>query len=294
MRFLRGLLYVLAGLVVLVILLAGGVWLASERLLAARVTPPTATFDASGGDVARGRHFAVTVADCTGCHRTHLDGQMLIDDPMLARLPAPNLTRGAGGIGAAFTDTDFERAIRHGLAPDGTRLEVMPSRYLSVLSDADLRDVIAYVRSVPPVDRSTPPRSNGPIARLGLVLGKFTFDADHIDQAAPHPATQPPAADAAYGRYLASVAHCYGCHEENLAGGSFGGDVPAANITPAGIGTWTLGQFEATLRTGIDPRGHHLSKEMPWVDLGQMTDQELTALYAFLKTVPPVTTPKKT
>jgi cytochrome c553 len=291
MRFLRVLLYALLGLVVIVVLAAGGMWLASERVLAARITPPPATFDATRGDVARGGHFVATVLHCTGCHRAHLDGATLVDDPMIGRLAAPNLTRGAGGIGATFTDTDFERSIRRGLAPDGTRTVVMPSQYFSALSDADLRDVIAYVRSVPPVNRSTPARSLGAIARLGLVLGKFTFDADHIDQAAPHAAAQAPAADATYGRYLARIGSCYDCHSANLAGGKSMGDVPPSNITPAAIGTWSLGQFEATLRTGVDPSGRHLSHEMPWRELGKMSDQELTALYAFLKTVPPVTKP---
>jgi mono/diheme cytochrome c family protein len=290
MRFLRGLLYVVLGLVVLAVLLAGGIWFASDRALAARITPPAATFDATGGDVARGRHFVASTLDCTGCHRAHLDGATLINDPMLATIAATNLTRGAGGIGATFTDTDFERAIRHGLRPDGTRLVVMPSEAFSALSDADLRDVIAYVRSFPPVDRSTPARSLGPIGRLGLVLGKFTFEADHIDQAAPHAAAQPPAADAVYGRYLAHIGSCYDCHSANLAGGKSIGGIPAANITPAAIGTWSLGQFETTLRKGVDPSGRHL-RAMPWRAIGKMSDLELTALYTFLKTVPRVTTP---
>jgi cytochrome c553 len=291
MRFLRVLLYVVVGLVVLVALLAGGMWFASERALAARITLPAATFDATRGDVARGGHFVTSILNCTGCHSAHLDGQTLINDPMLATLAASNLTRGAGGIGATFTDTDFERAIRHGLAPDQTRLMLMPSRYFSALSDADLRDVIAYVRSVPPVDRSTPARSLGPIGRLGLVLGQFTFEADHIDQAAPRAAAQPPAADATYGRYLANIGSCYDCHSANLAGGKSIEGVPAANITPAAIGTWSLGQFETTLRTGVDPSGRHLSGSMPWRAYSKMSDQELTALYAFLKTVPPATKP---
>lgn len=67
-------------------------------------------------------------------------------------LPAPNLTAGKGGIGATYTDADWERAIRHGIGGDNRVLAIMPSNYFSHYSDADLAAVIAYLKTFPPVD----------------------------------------------------------------------------------------------------------------------------------------------
>ncbi|MBV8531225.1 MAG: cytochrome c [Candidatus Eremiobacteraeota bacterium] len=290
-RLLRIVGYLALAVVVLVFLAAGGIWFAGGRAFAARISVPPETFDARDGNVDRGKHFVMIVANCSGCHRANLGGGSIIDDPNVAVIDAPNLTAGAGGIGAKFSDTDFERAIRHGVAPDGTALAVMPSEMYSAFSDADLRDVIAYVRSVPPVNRTTKPRAIGFMGRLGIVLGKFSPDAYHIDQSAAHVASLPPAANASYGRYLVRLGNCTSCHKANFAGGKVF-DMRVANITPAAIGSWTLAQFEQTLRTGRDPSGHRLSTQMPWPEIGQMNDQELTAVYLFLKTVPPVTQAK--
>lgn len=287
-RLFRVLLYIALALVVLVLLAAGGLWLTSNRALAARVNVPTETFVASGGDAVRGRHFVTSVAHCVSCHGAGLGGSTMIDDPNVAVIYAPNLTSGAGGIGTKFSDSDFEHAIRHGVGPDGTRLLIMPADTYSGFSDADLRDVIVYLRSVPAVDNATKPRTIGPLGRLGLVMGKFSFPADEIDQSAAHVASIAPTEDATYGRYLVRLGNCAACHHANFAGGKFF-DLNVPNITPAAIGSWSLAQFEQTLRTGRDPSGHTLKTSMPWPELGQMSDRELTAIYAFLKTVPPVT-----
>ena len=72
----------------------------------------------------------------------------------------------------------------------------------------------------------------------------------------------------------------------NLAGGHYSGspsDPPASNITPAAIGTWTQADFNRTLRTGRDPRGHELNPLMPWSSYGQLDDDELTALWRYLQ-----------
>lgn len=94
---------------------------------------------------------------------------VVVDDPALGVIIGPNLTRGAGGVGGGLSDADFERAIRHGIAPDGRRLVFMPSSEYQYMSDEDLGAAVAYVRSVPPVDRSFGPlqiRMLGRAARL--------------------------------------------------------------------------------------------------------------------------------
>ena len=90
-----------------------------------------------------------------------------MDDPLLARIVPPNLTRGRGGVGATFTDADFVRAIRHGVDPSGRQLLIMPSDDYNHFSDADLGAIIAYVRSLPPINTSLP---SNDIRTLGLIL----------------------------------------------------------------------------------------------------------------------------
>ena len=93
-----------------------------------------------------------------------------------------------------------------------------------------------------------------------------------------------------YGKYLTRVGGCMGCHGTHLSGGHFAGppDVPpASNLTPTGIGTWSAAQFMLTLTKGVDPSGHELHPFMPWRTISQMTDQELEAIYDYLRSIPP-------
>jgi len=279
--------YAVIGIIGLAVLWIGGITLSGGFALASRVAVPPSSFDARGGDVQRGRHLASAVLACTDCHGADLGGAPFVSGG-IGRVAAPNLT--SAGIGHAFTDTDFERAIRHGVAPDGTRLYFMPSAAYAALSDADLRDVIAYVRSVPGVDRPTPPREFGFGGRMLAVTHTLPAAADHIDQTAPHPAFEQPAATAAYGKYLAAIAGCFECHGPDLAGGHYGphGTPRAANLTPAALGTWSQAQFATALRDGRDPNGRQLDPYMPSKAFAGMNDREIAALYTFLKTVPPV------
>jgi hypothetical protein len=78
--------------------------------------------------IARGRHGATAISRCSGCHQRDFGGQVFIEIPPVAFLYATNLTRGRGGIGGQLTDVDWERAIRHGVKPDGSVLLFMPSQ----------------------------------------------------------------------------------------------------------------------------------------------------------------------
>jgi mono/diheme cytochrome c family protein len=179
------------------------------------------------------------------------------------------------------------------MRPDGSGLLVMPSVAFSHMSDEDVRDVIAYVRSVPAVVHATPPRRIGPLARTLLALGKLSVEPDLIDLQAAHLAATPGGTTLDRGLYLERVGGCMECHGANLAGGHYEGspkDPPASNITPAAIGAWTQADFNRTLRTGHDPSGHALSTFMPWPSYGQLDDDELAALWRYLQTIPPVKT----
>src|SRR5690606_22319412 len=120
--------------------------------------------------IERGRHI-VSTRGCAECHGKDLGGNKVVDDPMVGKLHGPNITRGRGGLPEGYSDIDYIRAIRHGLSPEGRPFLLMPSEEYTRLSDEDLGSVIAYLKSVPPVDRERGPVSPGPILRTMISLG---------------------------------------------------------------------------------------------------------------------------
>jgi len=95
----------------------------------------------------------------------------------------------------------------------------------------------------------------------------------------------PKSPSAQYGEYILSYQDCRECHGSKLSGGVQG------QLAPIGPGLslvkdWTLEDFISTLRTGMDPSGHQLGKEMPWQPIGKMDNEELTAMYEYLVGLP--------
>lgn len=255
--------------------------------VAVQVPAPPADADA----IARGRHIAQT-RGCSDCHGADLGGAKVIDDPAMGRLYGPNLTRGQGGVPATMADADWVRAIRHGVARDGHGLFLMPSADYSTFTADDMGDLIAYLKSVAPVDRPSVPVSVGPVARALLLAGKIRLAADVIDHAAVRPEVVKPGVTVAYGRYLA--VGCTGCHGPNFSGGKI--DIgppdwpPAQNLTPAGdLAKWTEQDFIRALRDRVRPDGTTLNEVMP-AAFGRLDDTEIKALWAFLGTLPAAAT----
>ncbi len=238
----------------------------------------------------RGQHVATALAHCVGCHGADLGGGQFINEPPVARLWAANLTRGAGGVGGQLSDLDWERAIRHAVKPDGSPLLFMPSLEFQWLSDDDAAALIAYLKSLPPVDRVPAPNAVGPIGRLLYAKGDLVLVPAEQVQHEAHAAATPPAVTAEYGRYLAEIGGCKGCHGEGLSGGKIPGTPPdwkpAANITPAGIGHYTEEDFFRALREGKRPGNAPIDSLMPFRFTKLMTDDEIRALWLFVKTVP--------
>ena len=239
----------------------------------------------------RGEHVATALSKCVDCHGADLGGRQFIDVPPVARLYAANLTRGAGGVGGVLSNLDWERAIRHGVKPDGSALLFMPSLEFQHLSDDDVGALIAYLKSRPPVDREPAKNSVGPIGRLLYAKGDLVLlPVERVAHEA-HPSSPPAAVTAEYGRYLAEIGGCKGCHGEGLSGGRIPGTPPdwkpAANITPTGIGHYTEEDFFRALREGKRPGGVAIDSLMPYRFTKLMTDDEIRAVWLFLKTVPP-------
>lgn len=243
--------------------------------------------------VERGRHLATT-RGCNDCHGKDYGGNKVIDDPAVGRLYGPNLTPGRGGLTREFTDLDYVRAIRHGVTREGRPLVLMPAAEYTFLSDEDLGALIAYLKTLPAVDRERGPVAPGPIFRTMMAIGQVTLSADVIDHGGMRPAKVVVEPTVAYGKYLS--AGCTGCHGDNLSGGKIPGappDWPAtSNLTPHASGrlaSWSERDFFNVLRTRKRPDGTELSPVMP-ASFGQMTDVETQALWAYLRSLPPYPT----
>ena len=268
-------------------------FIGSRRLMVRGELPGEAfTIPTSAEALARGEYLMSGVTGCTGCHGENLGGTEFINDPAIGLLWAPNLTAGQGGVAAAYTDADWERSVRHGVRPNGQALLIMPAHQFTHMSDEDLGAVLAFLKTFAPVDQAVPARRVAFVGTLLIGAGMFgDLPAEVIDHAAGHPATVPVAASAEYGHYLVRLGTCVDCHGANLDGQVSGGPstgVPPANLTPAGdLANWTEADFIQTMRTGVRPDGRTLSDEMPWMFYGNMTDQDLAAIFSYLQSLPP-------
>ena len=250
----------------------------------------TITIPTDEASVARGEHVA-TLHLCRICHTEALSGQA-VSVPGLLTFGIPNLTSGVGGVGATNADEDWVRAIRHGVGHDDRGLVMMPARTFYYLSDDDLGALIAYLKSLPPVDNELPVTDLGPVGRVMLALGQLPPDiipnVTMIEHDAPRPVAPEPGVTVEYGEYLAYT--CALCHSPNFNGQTVQIDGPpvlSTNLTPGGeLHFWSEEDFVATMRTGITPSGHQLKGEMPWKYLGQMTDDELKAVWLYLQSLP--------
>lgn len=281
----------IVGLVVLVVAVVYVLsWRKMTRVHAVNVVVPR-SIPTDAAAVARGQHIATALSSCTLCHAPDLGGQTIGDTAPLGTIGGPNLTRGDGGLGRTFTDADWVRAIRHGVHRDGTSLFLMPSEAFVYMNESDLGDLIAYLKQLPPVDRSIPPVRLSPLGRALLAAGQLFMVADQT-RAIPYPAPVTPGPTAEYGRYLAGFAGCIGCHGEGLSGGRVAGGPPdappASNLTPdpTGLGKWTEADFDRALRHGVKIDGRPINVFMPWPVFSRMTDDEVRALWLFLRSVP--------
>jgi cytochrome c553 len=291
-RALRVLLVV--GVVALVILAGAAtyVFIVSQGML--RKQYPAGPLDVripvDSPSIARGGHLVQVIGACRECHDADMGGKIVADMGPVGIVAAPNLTRGRGGIGSSFTDADWVRALRYGLRPDATTLVMMPSEVYTRMSDEDLGAVIGYLKQLPPVDRELPDIHFGLLGRALLATGRLDILTAPKTYHEHAPATPTPGATVEYGRYLADVSGCHGCHGIGLSGGRVAGPPdlpPAANLTPAGLRSWTEADFVRAMREGRRPDGTDINEFMPWRSYTGMSDLELRALWMYLRSVPP-------
>src|SRR6476661_2534995 len=259
-------------------------------------------FESTPERVARGRYLAQSVLGCTTCHTPRdftkhgappvagmdFAGQSIELPGFPGHLVASNLTSDKETGAGNWTDDQIARAIREGIKHDDTTLfPMMPYMLYKDLSDEDLASLVVYLRCVPSVKNP-------------LSASKINFPVNYLVRGVPQPVTGPVhgpnLADAlARGKYLVNLG-C-GCHQaqeklpfaggENLRGPW--GDVTSANLTPdaSGIGYYSESTFITAMRTGY-VGARELNQIMPYGEFKGLTDDDLKAMFAYLKTLAPV------
>ncbi|HEY3310186.1 MAG TPA: c-type cytochrome [Anaerolineales bacterium] len=232
---------------------------------------------------------------CESCHGEKLEGKVYLSDPALGEVIATNLTGGKGGVGSTYDDADWVKTIRHGVRPNGKPLLFMPSTEFYFLSDEDLGAVIAYIKSMPPVDHEQPPSSLSITGRAAMAFVKFiTFvPAELIPHNAPRPVAPRASVSVEYGEYL--TYSCKVCHGLTMSGGRIPGFPEgwpsAANLTPSPdryLPYWDKQGFIEIIRTGITRHERNINPQyMPWTSYKHMTDLELDAVWVYLNDLPP-------
>ena len=276
---------VLLGLVVLV-LIAGYAMISKGRTAFNQTYEVTANLLSDTPEdsltLARGMHLA-SIHGCMDCHGDSFEGQTMIDAPPFL-VTATNLTAGQGGIGTSYTTEDWDRAIRYGVRPDGTSLVIMPSRTMHNLSDGDAGALIAYLKSLTPVDNSLPETE---LRSIGLAMvGAGAFDpANEVHTVAERREIDTSVSIEAKGEYLSSITCTY-CHGEDLRGGA---PLDPSYPAPPDIvltGAWPYDVFDKAMRTGESPNNPAINPEhMPWESFKHMTNEEMQALYMYLQSL---------
>lgn len=304
-------------LLIVLIVLVIGIAVAAVKVLGPRAflgprsRPLTSrTFEITPARLQRGEYLASSIG-CLYCHSPHDWSKR--DDPILpgmigagqqlpyADLPgkvfAPNLTPDKETGAGNWTDDMLARAIREGIGHDGRALfGIMPFDHYRTMPDEDLASIIVYFRSLPPV--------RNPVPKTEII-----FPVKYIMRNEPEPITSPVLSPdvsdpVKRGRFLVNLIGCTDCHTPvdnhhvpipgmEFSGGQVlkapWGTVASANLTPdpTGIPYYDEALFISAMRTGT-VRGRELNKTMPWPALRNLTDEDLTGMFAYLKTLKPV------
>jgi cytochrome c553 len=224
-----------------------------ERAAAAQ--PSETTFDGArvsdaAARVAHGARLS-RILGCRGCHGKELTGKNFLDgSPELGVLYASNLTR----VLPRYSDTQLDQLLRRGIHPSRRDLWVMPSQIFQNLSRSDERDLIDYLRTLPPAGKPTPAPKLSALAEKAVAAGQLWPAAHDV---AEFKRRQPVDLGPRYalGRYITSVT-CEECHGSDLTGGEAEGKTPDLIVA----GGYTRPEFERLITTGV-PLGRPFVKE---------------------------------
>ncbi|MBL8288433.1 MAG: cytochrome c [Rubrivivax sp.] len=277
----------LAALLGLAVLLALGarLWAEHKRqrvvVIAVAELPPLE----GAAAVQRGRYLFES-RGCANCHGLDGGGRVFAQAGDGTTLAGPNLT--PGGAVASYGGRDWARAVRHGVAPGGRPLLIMPSDDYVRLTDADLGAIVAYLRQLPA-------RSGGE-ARIGLPFvawmaygfGLMRDASERVDHSVVPAEPVAEAVSVEHGAYVASL--CVGCHGAGLEGGRVPGNPPhwppAARLAP-GAGSVMASYPDAEslrrlFRTGLRADGSRVAV-MPFESLARLSEVDVQALHLYLR-----------
>ena len=268
------------------------------------------TFERTPQRLERGRYIATALSGCSYCHSPHNwsapgtpfvagmegAGEILPYADLPGRIVAPNLTPDPETGAGRWTDDQLARAIREGVGHDGRALfPIMPYSHYREMTDEDVASVVVYLRSLPAVRNPVPPT-------------EIIFPVKYLIRSAPKPLTspvnEPSSSDLAKrGARLVNLAGCVDCHTsqvrgENVPGLDFAGGFPFAgpwgfvaseNITPdpSGISYYDEALFLEVMHTG-QVKARALSPVMPIKVYKNLTDDDLKAMFAYLRTLRPL------
>jgi len=301
-------------LLILILLLAVGITftIGWRPFVGPRTRPLTdVKFQSTPQRLARGEYL-VHVTACMECHAPHqwtahdapippnmvAAGQdMSVLKGLPGRIIAPNISPDPETGAGNWTDDQLARAIREGISHDGRALfPMMPYPDFRAMSDEDLASIIVYLRSLPPVHQKQDQT-------------QIIFPVNYLIRAVPQPLTKPvPAPDVSTpenrGKYLVTIIGCTDCHTpqaqgQPLPGMDFAGGfimegpwgrVASSNITPdpSGIPYYDLPLFTQVFRTGY-AKSRPINQIMPWTSFREMTDEDIAAIFSYIKTLKPVT-----
>jgi len=260
---------------------------------------------AQQGDAQRGQYIS-KAAGCVGCHTEARDnaqpfaGGRALETPF-GTFYGPNITpHPQAGIGR-WSEQDFIRALREGRRPDGAHyFPAFPYPSFTRINDQDLRDLWAYLRTVPPSNRPSEPHNlKFPFGWRWLVWVWKLFFFN------PGPFTPDPAASAVVNRgsYLVNaLGHCGECHTprnflggmkgaRHLAGAKLGEGTSASNLTPTRLKKKSDAEVKDFLQTGMTPDGDVAAESMGEVvrnTTSHLTPADLDAVLAYLRSLPPL------
>ena len=268
--------YVFGVVLVILLLAAAYIWIASSRELNAHVEAKAERLEPmQQASAEEGSHLLLTRA-CAECHGFDLRGAKFLDIPSVATMYAPNLTL----IAREASDQQLAQAIRQGISHDGRSLFVMPSESYQSFTDAETAALIKAIRAVPAGGEPTPGVHLGPLGRIGLVAGQFKTAPQLVEEYAASQAADLGPKFAA-GRHIA-VTVCSGCHGPTLSGKEAEPGTIAPDLTMAG--GYDLPAFAKLMHTGLPPSGREL-KMMTGVSrkaFAYFTDEEIAELHAYL------------
>lgn len=307
-----------AGIILLILLLGvAGLLIYLKKGLPDVGPAPVITVQATPAAIQRGEYLANHVTVCIDCHSKRdwtkfsgpitpgtlgeggdrFDHSMGFPGTFFARNITPSNLK-------TWTDGEIYRTITTGVTKDGEALfPVMPYLYYGSMDPSDVEAIIAYIRTLSPIDKTSPER-------------EIDFPLNFIINTMPkkaHAVSRPAASDTlAYGRYLTTIAGCQECHTKQVkgkvVGQAFAGGwefnmpdgsvVRSANLTPdkeTGLGNWSaeafISFFKSRMEKGLNGSllaAGDMQTPMPWTMYGGMDSSDLRAIYTYLHSLEPV------